>query len=120
MGLSPQSSDKHGHWLDDELARNPSDENETPDPELWDTPGHDGIVTDAETDPDRTDLRSKIGQYVSLVTFPAKVKDLIAMAADKDAPDEVLTELRRLDPGTTYPNTAELWAALGLSSEHRF
>jgi hypothetical protein len=120
MGLSPQSSDKHGQWLDDELARNPSDEDETPDPEFWDLPGRDGIVSDAETDPDRLDLRSKIGQYVSLVTFPAKVKDLIARAENKDAPDEVLAELRRLDPDTTYPNTAELWAALGLASAHRF
>ena len=41
--------------MDDELARNPSDENETPDPELWDRPGRDGIVTDAESDPDHAE-----------------------------------------------------------------
>ena len=72
MGLSPQSSDKHGQWLDDELARNPSDENETPDPEFWDTPGRDGIVTDAETDPDRTDLRSKLANTFRWSRFPPR------------------------------------------------
>jgi hypothetical protein len=120
MGLSPQSSDKHGQRLDDELARNPSDEEETPDPELWDSPGRDGIVSDRETDPDRTDLRARIGQYVSLVKFPAKVSTLVASAEAKDAPAEVLAELRELDSDTTYPNPAELWNALGLSADHRF
>lgn len=120
MGQSNQGSDQHNQRLDDELVRDPGDEEETPNADLWDTPGHDRIVTDAESDPDRTDLRSKIGQYVSLVTFPAEVRALIAMAESKDAPDEVLAELRRLEPGARFTNTTELWDALDLSSGHRF
>ncbi len=120
MSESPRSGDKHSQRMDDELVRDPSDLSETPDPELWDTPGRDGIVTDAESDPDRTDLRSTIGQYVSLVPFPATAAALVTLAEEKDAPDEVLAELRQLDPAARYANTAELWEALGLSSEHRF
>jgi hypothetical protein len=64
MGESFQRGDRRSQRLDDELVRDPGDEEETPDAELWDRPGHDGIVTDADSDPDRVDLRSEIGQYV--------------------------------------------------------
>jgi len=120
MGESPQSSDKHPQWLDDDVERDPSDEELIPDPQLWDSPGRDGIVGADETDPDRLDLRSQIGQYVSLAKFPTTVRDLIATAESEDAPDEVLAELRQLDPGARYDNTQELWAALDLRSERRF
>jgi hypothetical protein len=80
VGESFQGSDRHNRRLDDELVRDPGDEEEAPDAELWDAPGHDGIVTDPDRDPDRVDLRSEIGKYVSLVTFPAEVRALIAMA----------------------------------------
>jgi Protein of unknown function (DUF2795) len=120
MGESFQGGHQHSRRLDDELARDPGDEEETPDAELWDRPGHDGIVTDADSDPDRADLRSEIGRYVSLVPFPAEARALIAMAESKDAPDDVLAELRRLGPSTRFTNTTELWDALDLSSDHRF
>src|SRR5258705_13265746 len=120
MEESPQSSDKHGQWLDDKLQRDPSDEELILDPQLWDTPGRDGIVGRDETDPDRLDLRSEIGQYVSLAKFPATVRDLIATAESEGAPDEALAELRQLDPGARYDNTQDLWAALDLRSERRF
>lgn len=120
MGLSPQSSDKHGQWLDDELARNPGDVDETPEADLWDSPGHDGIVSTDSGDPDRTDLRSTIGAYVSLVGFPATVEDLIASAEAADAPGEVVNELRKLAPARTFPNAAALWDALGLGDDPRF
>ncbi|HEY3010358.1 MAG TPA: DUF2795 domain-containing protein [Micromonosporaceae bacterium] len=120
MGQSIQGGDQHNPRLDDELAHDPGAEEETPDTKLWDTPGHDGVVTDAETDPDRTDLRSKIGLYVSLVVFPTNGGALIAMAQRKDAPDEVLAELSRLEAGTRFSNPTEVWEALGLSSDERF
>ncbi|HEY2949636.1 MAG TPA: DUF2795 domain-containing protein [Micromonosporaceae bacterium] len=120
MGQSIQGGDQHNPRLDDELVHDPGADEETPDAKLWDTPGHDGVVTDAESDPDRTDLRSKIGLYVSLVAFPTDGDALVAMARTKDAPDEVLVELSRLEPGTRFTNATEVWEALGLSSDHRF
>jgi Protein of unknown function (DUF2795) len=120
VGEPIQGREQYNRRLDDELARDPGDEEETPDPDLWDTPGHDGIVSDSESDPDRTDLRSAIGRYVSLVPFPAEAHALVAMAEKRDAPDEVLAELRRLDPHARFANTAELWGALGLGSGKRF
>ncbi len=120
MGEPIQGGDQHNPRLDDELVRDPGAEEETPDAKLWDTPGHDGIVTDADSDPDRTDLRSKIGSYVSQVTFPADGRALIATAQSKGAPDDVLDALGRLEPGTRFTNATELWDALDLGSGHRF
>jgi Protein of unknown function (DUF2795) len=120
MGEPIQGGDQHTPRLDDELARDPGAEEETPDASLWDTPGHDGIVTDAASDPDRTDLRSKIGSYVSLVTFPADGGALMAMAQSQGAPDDVLDALGSLEPGARFTNTTELWNALDLGSDHRF
>jgi hypothetical protein len=120
MGEPIQGGDQHNPRMDDELVREPGDEEDTPEAELWDKPGHDGVVTDADSDPDRTDLRSAIGQYVSLVDFPTQVRNLIAMAEGRDAPEEVLAQLKRLEPGTRFANTTELWDALGLSSHRRF
>jgi hypothetical protein len=71
MGQAFQGGDKHNPRLDEELAGDPVAGEETPDATLWDAPGHEGIVSDAETDPDRTDLRPRIGAYVSLASFPA-------------------------------------------------
>ena len=120
MSEPPVSGDKHTPRLDEELERDPGDETETADPDLWDTPGHDGIVSDDESDPDRTDLRSAIGTYVSLVPFPAQAGHLLATAEEKDAPDEILERLRSLPSDATYANTAELWDALDLGSKRRF
>jgi hypothetical protein len=112
--------DQVSRRLDDELARHPGDVDENPDADLWDTPGRDGIVSDAQGDPDRTGPRSEIGQYVSLVDFPAKVATLVASARRADAPDQVVAQLSTLDPHTTYANPGQLWDALGLGSGRRF
>src|SRR4051794_2482183 len=100
MGEPLHRGDQHSQRLDDELARNPAEADESTDVGLWDSPGRDGLVGDADVDHDRTDLRSTIGQYVSLATFPTEVRTLVALAERNDAPDEVVTELRQLDPGT--------------------
>jgi hypothetical protein len=121
MGDSPQSGDnKRSQRLDDELARDPSDVEEFTETDLWESPGHDGIVGATDSDPDRTDLRAEMGKYVSLVDFPTKVKDIIAVAESRDAPADVLAELRKLDPDASYANTAALWEALNLRSDRRF
>jgi hypothetical protein len=83
-------------------------------------PGHDGIVSDAETDPDRRDLRSEIGKHVSLASFPATADDLVRVAIANGAPEEVLQPLRGLESMTTFENTQDLWRALGLETKERF
>ncbi len=120
MAESPRSGERYSRRLDDELARDPGDVDETADTQLWDTPGRDGVVSDADGDPDRTDLRSAIGAYASLVQFPTTARALISAAEDGDAPDEVLRALRGLDPDDTLANMVELWDVLGLGSGHRF
>ncbi|HZN70333.1 MAG TPA: DUF2795 domain-containing protein [Micromonosporaceae bacterium] len=120
MGEPIQGSDQHSPRLDDELVRDPGAEEEATDPKLWDAPGHDGVVGDVDSDPDRVDLRSKIGSYVSLVTFPTDGRALLAMAQRKRAPDEVLDVLGGLEPDARFVNATELWKALGLGSDNRF
>jgi hypothetical protein len=120
MGDPLQRGDQHSQRVDDELVRDPAEADESADVGLWDRPGRDGVVGDADSDPDRTDLRSEIGQYVSLVTFPAEARELVAVAERNDAPDAVSSQLRRLDPGTRLANPSELWTALDLASDRRF
>jgi hypothetical protein len=120
MSESVQSSGKHGSWLDDALARRPRDEDETTVPQLWDTPGHDGIVTDDERDPDRLALRSEIGKYVSLAHFPVTAEALTVVAERNQAPDDVIDRLRGLGPADTFDTAHEVWKALDLAVHHRF
>ena len=120
MGEPIQESGQHNRRLDDDLVREPGAEEETPDTGLWNEPGHDGVVSDADSDPDRADLRSEIGQYVSLVTFPTEARTLIASAEDANAPDAVLVSLRRLEPDARFTDARDLWDALGLGSGPRF
>jgi uncharacterized protein DUF2795 len=120
MGESIQGGGQHNRRLDEDLTREPGAEEETPDAELWNTPGHDGVVGDSDSDPDRADLRSEIGQYVSLATFPTEARVLIAAAEHANASDVVLANLRRLEPDARFISPTELWDALGLSSGPRF
>lgn len=121
MGDSPHSGDnKRSQRMDEELARDPSDEDAQINPDLWDTPGHDFVVGPTDSDHDRNDFRADIGEYVSLVEFPAKAKDIVAAAQSHDAPIDVLEELRRLEPESSYPNMAAMWEALNLRSDRRF
>jgi hypothetical protein len=115
-----QGGDRHSRWLDDALARVPGSEEETTDTKLWDAPGHDGVVTDADSDPDRAQLRSDIGQYVSLVHFPTDARTLVSVGENKDAPDHVLVALTALDEDARFADITQLWAALGLRSNKRF
>jgi len=119
MAESIQGGGQEPRRLADELLREAGSEEETPDIGLWDMPGHDGLITDAETDPDRTDLRSEIGWYVSLATFPAGTRSLIATAERHNASDTVLAQLRGLEPDDRFENPGEVWDALGLSPGRR-
>ena len=120
MDESIQGSDRHNRRLDNDLVREPAGEDETPDIGVWNEPGHDGVVSDFEGDPDRTDLRSEIGQYLSLVTFPTQASTLIAAAEQANASDAVMVSLGGLERDARFTDARELWDALGLGSGPRF
>jgi hypothetical protein len=120
MSESVQSSGKHGSWLDDALARRSRDEDEITMPDAWNTPGHDGIVDEDESDPDRVALRSEIGKYTSLARFPATASALTATAERNQAPDDVLDHLRGLGPTDIFDTAHDVWQALDLTVHHRF
>jgi hypothetical protein len=86
----------------------------------WNRPGHDGVVGEHDTDPDRRDLRAEIGKYVSLAAFPTTTDDLIAAVTVNGAPDEVMSALGALEPRASFSNTRDLWLALGLEAKDRF
>jgi hypothetical protein len=86
----------------------------------WDRPGHDGVIGEHDTDPDRRDLRAEIGKYVSLATFPATAQDLIAASQANGAPEQVTATLGGLQPQTKFDNARDLWVALGLEAQGRF
>ena len=120
MSESVQSSGKHGWRLDDSLARHPRDDDEIPVPDLWNTPGHDGIVGEDEVDPDRIALRSEIGKYVSLARFPVSGSALANLAERADASDEVRGELGGLPGEAVFSNAHDVWQALDLTVNRRF
>jgi hypothetical protein len=119
MGEPIQGSDQHNRRLDEDLAHHPVVDDEIPDAERWDEPEHDNIVTDAETDQDRTDLRSEIATHLPSRAYPASGADLVRSAEAADASDRVLDRLRTLDPERQITGSAELWDALGLSPGRR-
>jgi len=119
MGEPIQGSDQHSRRLDEDLAHHPLVEDEIPDAELWDEPGHDNIVGDSEADQDRTDLRAQIASYLPPRAYPATGADLAGAAEAAGAPDAVLDQLRTLDPDGQLTSAEQLWDALGLSPGHR-
>ena len=119
MGEPIQGSDQHSPRLDEELVREQPVEDETVETDLWDRPGRDGVVTESESDPDRTDLRAEIGTYVSRVRFPARGAELVAAAEAAGASDRVLSWLNDLNGAERYANAAEVWTALDLGSGRR-
>jgi hypothetical protein len=109
MTHTPYGSRQLGDPIEDDL-----------DPRSWDTPGRSGVATGDERDPDRRELRARIGEHVSLASFPATTEELTAVAQRSDAPDEVLERLGTLRHGQTFRNSRELWLALKLEVEQRF
>jgi hypothetical protein len=119
MGEPIQGSDQHNRRLDEDLAHHPVVDDEIPDAERWDEPEHDNVVTDAETDQDRTDLRSEIATHLPSRLYPATGADLLRAAQAADASDRVLDRLGALDADRPIANAAQLWDALDLSPGHR-
>ena len=97
------------------------------DPEL-----HDGGVTGTaataspetvggtDADPERRELRSAIGKYTSLASFPTTAGELADRVSAADAPDAVVRTVRELPRHTRLENPQELWVSLGLEATNRF
>ena len=134
-----RGSDKHSFRMDDALAhevdglvRSGHDNREdwnSPEPSGEDQPDVDlvpngtlaGGVPDGMTEAD-VERRSRIAGYLGRV-WPATSEQVLAVAIENDAPDDVLSDLRHLPPGTSFENLQQLWTTVaggGHVEQHRF
>jgi Protein of unknown function (DUF2795) len=133
-----QQSDKHGPILDEELEHETrglvqggrssrAEEWRDPEPAGEDQPTADRIYPeDRRGNPEgmtQTDVdeRSDIARSLGTGAFPGDRETLVAIAADNEATDHVLSLLRSLPAGQTFENVQDVARALGLHVEtHRF
>jgi hypothetical protein len=134
-----RGSDKHGPRTDDELAYETegmtragrgthAEEWAEPEPSAEDQPassldpaGPDVGGTPPGMDAGDVEGRSELGQALRRGAFPTDRDSLIVEAAQANAPDAVIDELRRLpDDRRQYQNVEAVWEALGHPGEtHR-
>lgn len=70
--------------------------------------------------PDDVEGRSELAGYLGKEVWPADAEQLLALAAERQAPASVLDGLRKLPAGQPYENLQEVWSALGGGTEqHR-
>jgi Protein of unknown function (DUF2795) len=133
-----QQSDKHGPILDEELEHETrglvqggrstrAEEWRDPEPAGEDQPTADRIYPeDRRGNPEGmtqadVDERSDIARSLGKEAFPADRETLVAIAADNEATDHVLSLLRSLPGDRTFENVQDVALALGLHVEtHRF
>ncbi|MGY1751109.1 DUF2795 domain-containing protein [Modestobacter sp. SYSU DS0511] len=78
-------------------------------------------ATSPGTDPGDVERRAQIAQVLGKDVWPADRDTLVAKAQENNAPDGVLSALRRLPTGTEFTNVQEVAGALGMGTEqHRF
>ena len=133
-----QQTDKHGALLDEELRHETrglvqgghstrAEEWRDPQPAGEDQPTGDRIYPeDRRGNPEgmtQTDVDERIDSARSLGTSacPGTRDELVALAADNEATDHVLSLLRSLPGDQTFENVQDVARALGLHVEtHRF
>ncbi len=133
-----QQTDKHGPLLDEELQHETrglvqggrssrAEEWRDPQPAGEDQPTGDRIYPeDRRGNPEgmtQTDVdeRSDIARSLGTSAFPGTREELVAIAADNEATDHVLSLQRSLPAGETIENVQDVAKALGLHVEtHRF
>ncbi len=133
-----RGSDKHSARMDDAMAHDVDglirsghdsrEDWESPEPSGEDQPDVDlvpdgtlaGGVPDGMTELD-VERRSEIAGYLGRI-WPATAEQLVAVATENHAPDNVLTPLKMLPGTATFSNLQELWSALsgGHVEQHRF
>jgi uncharacterized protein DUF2795 len=77
--------------------------------------GSDGMST-AEVE-----ARAELASYIGRADYPLVGQQLLELVMERDAPDRVLDEVRRLPSGQTFENLQAVWVSLGHEVEqHRF
>ena len=133
-----RGSDKHSARMDDALEAevsglmraghdNRADWN-SPEPSGEDQPDVDlvpngtlaGGVPDGMDEAD-VEKRSELASYLGRL-WPATSEQVLFVAVENDAPEDVLATLRRLPAGQSFANLQELWASIsgGHVESHRF
>jgi hypothetical protein len=67
---------------------------------------------------DEVEARSELARHLEPGRFPARPAELVAMATEQHAPDEMVLALARL-PDQAYETVGEVWVALGGHHERR-
>jgi hypothetical protein len=133
-----RGSDKHSARMDDALSAevdgivrsghdNRADWN-TPEPSGEDQPDVDrvpngtlaGGVPQGMSEQD-VERRSELATYLGRI-WPATKLELLAVAAENDAPEHVLTQLEKLPDDWAFQNLQDAWTALsgGAVEQQRF
>lgn len=107
-----QMSDKYGPRLADDLNKDTRAGHEElresdPDVRRVDLTIDDGILDDEEAT-----QRAELARFLQPSAFPARSDDLLRMAEEAFATDEVLALLRALPDGR-YENVQQVWVAAG-------
>ena len=133
-----RGSDKHSARMDDALqseteglVRSGHDSRadwNSPEPSGEDQPDVDlvpdgtlsGGVPDGMTEQD-IEVRSQLAGYLGRL-WPATREELIRVATDNEAPDDVVQRLHGLPMGQSFANLQEVWSTLsgGHVEGHRF
>jgi hypothetical protein len=67
---------------------------------------------------DEVEARSELARHLEPGRFPARPAELVAMATELHAPDDMVVSLARL-PDRTYETVGEVWVGLGGHHEER-
>ncbi len=71
------------------------------------------------TDQADLDRRAALAEHLGKEVWPADRDALVAKAEEADAPDAVLSQLRRLPEAEQFDNVQDVARALGLGTEQR-
>ena len=130
-----RGSDKHGFRVDDAMAaetealqrsghESHTEEWKEAEPSGEDQPSADlvpgGTLTGGVPEgltPSDVEGRSELATYLGPAVYPANRTVLEDRAAEQNAPDRILEQLRRLPDGREFENLADVWTALGGGTE---
>lgn len=133
-----RGSDKHGARMDDEMAKEVDGTltagHQTRAEEFLEAEPSGEDQPDVDRDPDGTltggvpdgmtasdvEQRSRLATFFGTAVWPATGEQLVAVAREREAPDDVLAQLSYVPQGRSYATFGEAWAALkGGHEEHR-
>jgi Protein of unknown function (DUF2795) len=63
--------------------------------------------------------RAELASYIGRADYPVLREQLLGLATDRNAPDRVIDEIRRLPGGRTFENIQDVWVTLGHDVEQQ-